>query len=159
MTTRDTPDRRNSRIDRARRLTEQARAADVRGEAELALQHFDGAIALLQTGPQHVLLADALRWKGTTHRERGETRLAVELYERSYGVARGVGARPAQAHALNCLGIVAQRRGDFNSAEVYYERAARLAEEATDVQLLGMIGQNRGVMANIQGRHDEAQQR
>ena len=59
----------------ARRLTERGRAADLRGETDRALEHFDDAIRILEAGPFHPLLADALRWKGTTHRERGQTQV------------------------------------------------------------------------------------
>src|SRR5437867_7774023 len=116
----------DDRLGKARRMCEQALAAETSGQCELADQLFDEAIRLLDVPPHDALLADALRWKGTARRDRGETHEASDLYQRSVEVARATGARSAEAHALNCLGIVAQRRGDFQSAEVLYDRAAML---------------------------------
>lgn len=138
---------------RAEQLAAEARAADLRGNPDGALALYDQAIAALGTGPTP-LLADLLRWKGTTHRERGETQRALELYERSLGVAVALRHGAAQAHALNCLGIIAQRRGDLKGAERYYAVAVAAAEG--EPQLIGMIRQNGGVLADIRGDHDAA---
>src|SRR5439155_25486837 len=146
----------DDRFAKARLLCEQARAAETSGQCELADQLFDEAIRLLDKPPHNELLADALRWKGTSRRDRGETHEASDLYQRSIEVARASGARSAEAHALNCLAIVAQRRGDFQSAEVLYDRAATLGIMLQDHQLLGMIGQNRSVIAKIRRDPREA---
>jgi tetratricopeptide (TPR) repeat protein len=61
-----------------------------------------------------------------------------------------------QAHALNCLGTIAQRRGDPKETERLYGKASKLAEESGETRLLGMIEQNRGVLANTCGDFDAA---
>jgi tetratricopeptide (TPR) repeat protein len=143
----------------ARRLAADARGAGARGDPQTALELFDRAIALLDSGPRDVLLADVLRWKGTTYRDRGETYLAQQLYERSLEIATSSGFDAARGHALNCLGIIAQRRGDLDRAAAYYDDAAACADRIHDDELRGMTGQNRGVLANIRGDHDVAMAR
>src|SRR5918998_2158286 len=126
------------RVRRARHFADEARSADLKGDTDRALSLFDLAIRELKGGLPLPLLADVLRWKGTAHRERGETQLAQELYERSLGVAEAIGETVAKAHALNCLGIVAQRRGDVRAADDYYATAQLAAEQAGEAQLVGM---------------------
>jgi tetratricopeptide (TPR) repeat protein len=144
------------RLAEARQLAMDAKSAGARGDPQKALDLYDRALALLDAGPRDRLLADVLRWKGTLHRDRGETWLAQQLYERSLQVATDAGFDVACGHALNCLGIIAQRRGDMDRAEELYGGAARCADDLEDDELRGMAGQNRGVLANIRGDHPAA---
>src|SRR5690348_17545116 len=113
-----------TRLAEARQLATDARGAGARGDPQVALDLFDRALALLESGPRDVLLADVLRWKGTIHRDRGETHQAQQLYNRSLEIAEQCDFGSARGHALNCLGIIAQRRGDMERAEECYAGAA-----------------------------------
>src|SRR5690348_5473539 len=126
-----------ARLAEARQLAVDARGAAARGDPQAALDLFDRAIALLESGPRDVLLADVLRWKGTLHRDRGETHLAQQLYDRSLDLADECGFHTAHGQALNCLGIIAQRRGDMDRAEELYAGAARCADQAGNQELRG----------------------
>src|SRR3954468_9878618 len=121
-----------SRLVEARQLAHDARTSGARGDPQAAIELFDRALALIDTGPRDILLAEVLRWKGTIHRDRGETYLAQQLYDHSLEIATACGFVGARGHALNCLGIVAQRRGDMARADHYYREAAACAEVAND---------------------------
>src|SRR6202158_2797761 len=130
-------------------LVEQARSAEKAGHAAKALGLFDDALSALGEGSADPYVADVLRWKGTLLRERGETEAAFRCYTRSLQSARHSGSIGAEAHALNCQAIIFQRRGENKEAERHYAQAAALAETVGDARLLGMIQQNRGVLANM----------
>lgn len=137
--------------DRARELVEMARAAEQQEQTGKALGLYDDALSQFSSDSGDPFLADVLRWKGTLHRERGETEAAYRCYAQSMAKAALGGSPGRQAHALNCLGTIAQRRGDPKETERLYGKASKLAEEAGDSRLLGMIEQNRGVLANTRG--------
>jgi tetratricopeptide (TPR) repeat protein len=132
-------------------LVERARSEERSGAPERALEAYDDALAALSGDSTDPLLVDVLRWKGTVHRERGETTQALALYQRSVELAERSGHTVARAHGLNCLAIVAQRRGDVAPAEHLYAQAALHAAAARDHRLLGMIEQNQGVLASTRG--------
>ena len=137
---------------RARSLIEQARKTEQLGDATRALQLYDDALSLLEDETDLPLLADALRWKGTLHREQGETELAHHCYKQSLVHAEECGSLNCRAHAYNCLAIVAQRRGSLTESERLYAQASELAAKAGDVRLLGMIEQNLGVATALATR-------
>jgi len=136
---------------RARSLVNLAREAEQRGDAVRSVRLYDDALALLAEETDLPLLADALRWKGTLHREQGETELAYRCYKQSLVHADTCGSLNAQAAGYNCLAIVAQRRGNLTESERLYAQASDLAAKAGDVRLLSMIEQNLGVLLNMRG--------
>lgn len=128
-----------------------ARVAEQQKESVMAALLYDDALEWLGPDNADPFVADVLRWKGTLLRELGETDAAHRCYRRSLEKAAISGSIIGQAHALNCLGTIAQRRGDAKDTERLYEKASILAHEAGDSRLLGMIEQNRGVLANTHG--------
>src|SRR5438034_4573156 len=124
-----------------RRLVDLAREAERRGDIAKSLGFYDDAIEMLEREQDLVLLADALRWKGTLHREQGETEAAYRCYTESLHQADLSGSVACKAHAYNCLAIIAQRRGNLIECERLYHEAAEYAARAGDVRLLGMIEQ------------------
>ena len=84
----------------SRRLVEQAREAERRGESTRSLSLYDDAIEALEREQDLVVLADALRWKGTVHRELGETEAAYRCYTQSLIQAERSGSLDSKAHAL-----------------------------------------------------------
>jgi|SRR5689334_1264910 tetratricopeptide (TPR) repeat protein len=144
-------------VERARKLIEMARTAEKREENDKALGLYDDALAVLGEDCTLPLAAEALRWKGTLLRERGETEAAFRCYTASLEKARAVGSEACQASALNCLGTIAQRRCDHKETERLYAEAAELAVKSGDARLLGMIEQNRGVLASMRGDYGHAE--
>ena len=142
-----------------RALVNLAREAEQRGDLTRSLQLYDDALTLLGDEQDLPLLADALRWKGTLHREQGETEIAYRCYKQSLIHAETCGSLSCRAHGYNCLAIVAQRRGNLPEAERLYAQASDLAANAADVRLLGMIEQNRGVLLNMRGNFVAAETR
>jgi tetratricopeptide (TPR) repeat protein len=142
-----------------RRLVDLAREAERRGDAAKSLGLYDDAIEALERLQDLVLLADALRWKGTLHREQGETEAAYRCYTQSLIQAEKSGSIGCKAHGFNCLAIVAQRRGNLAESEKLYTQAAEFAGRVGDVRLLGMIEQNRGVLLNMRGNFVAAEAR
>ena len=134
-----------------RSLVNLAREAELRGDIVRSLQLYDDALTLLADERDLQLLADALRWKGTLHREQGETEVAYRCYKQSLVHAETCGSVGCKAHGYNCLAIIAQRRGNLAESERLYLQASELASKAGDVRLLGMIEQNRGVLLNMRG--------
>jgi tetratricopeptide (TPR) repeat protein len=126
-------------LDRIRSLIDDARAAERRDASDEALACYDQALELLAGSAPVEVLADVLRWKGTVHRERGETEAAHALYRRSAEVSDALSYLSGKAHALNCLAIIAQRRGDLDDSERLYDEAARVAMTTDDQRLLGMM--------------------
>src|SRR6266550_5246413 len=151
--------RQSSRKESARGLVSRARDAERRGDTARSLGLYDDAIEALEREQDAALLADALRWKGTLHREQGETEAAYRCYTQSLIHAEKCGSISCRAHGFNCLAIIAQRRGNLAESEKLYLDAADLAAQAGDVRLLGMIEQNRGVLLNMRGNFVAAEAR
>lgn len=142
-----------------RNLVDLAREAERRGDVHRSLGLYDDAIEVLEREQDLALLADALRWKGTVHREQGETEAAYRCYTQSLIHAEKCGSISCKAHGYNCLAIIAQRRGNLAESERLYAIAADFASRAGDVRLLGMIEQNRGVLFNMRGNFVAAEAR
>lgn len=143
-------------VERARRLVDLARAAEKREENDKALSLFDDALSQLGEQCGEPFVADILRWKGTLLRERGDTEAAFRCYSASLDKARACDSIAHQAHALNCLGTISQRRCDHKQTERLYAEASELAVKAGEARLLGMIEQNRGVLACMRGDYAQA---
>ncbi|HEY4671236.1 MAG TPA: tetratricopeptide repeat protein, partial [Gemmatimonadaceae bacterium] len=143
-------------VERAHLLVELAREAERLEENGKALSLYDDALSQFSAESIDPFLPEILRWKGTLLREKGETEGAFRAYSMSLEKARLIGSDAAQAHALNCLGTVAQRRCDLKETERLYAQASELAAKAGDARLLGMIEQNRGVLASMRGDFAQA---
>jgi tetratricopeptide (TPR) repeat protein len=143
-------------VERAHLLVEMARVAEQLKEDARAIKLYDDALAQFSPASLDPFLPDLLRWKGSLHRDIGETEAAFRCYVVSLEKARLIGSEQAQAHALNCLGTIAQRRCHDKETERLYAEASELAEKSGDARLLGMIEQNRGVLASSHGDFSEA---
>src|SRR6476660_9832181 len=115
-----------------RALVNLAREAEQRGDATRSLQLYDDALTILGDESDLALLADALRWKGTLHREQGETEAAYRCYKKSLGYAVRCGSVSCKAHCYNCRATAPQRRGHLNECERLYTHAANPAPTAAD---------------------------
>lgn len=136
-------------------LIDAARDAERSGDSAAALQHYEKALAGLDD-PRDRRVSDILRWIGSVHRERGETRRAERRYRESLEATRSSGYTEGQAHAVNWLAVIAMGRGNLEEAESTFKRARRLAIAAEEERLVGAIEQNLGILANIRGDFDTA---
>jgi tetratricopeptide (TPR) repeat protein len=144
------------RLEKAFELAREGRVAEKRRELNEALAHYAEARELIHDLSPTPLLANLLRWMGSVHRDLGNTADAERSYVESLRIAELTGTVSGQAAALNCRAVMAQRKGDLSHAVALYRRAARLATEAGEIRLAGMIEQNLGVLANIRGDLDGA---
>jgi tetratricopeptide (TPR) repeat protein len=141
----------DTRTVEARRLGELARAAGVGDSPDAALAFGQDALALLGADERNPLLADVLRWQGSVLRDRGDPSAARPLYERSLQIATTIEYGSGRAHAINCLATLAQRRGALDEATTLYLGSLAEAERCGDTQLMGMLEQNLGIIADIRG--------
>ena len=145
-----------SPLERAAALARNALLFGQGADPDQAIEDCDHALSLLLPVGSSEALADVLRWKGSILRDRGSHSAAADLYSQSLAVADSLGYKRGRAHALNCLGTVSQIRGDLVAAERWFGEAARLAHRLSDRNLSGMVQQNLGIVADVQGRTDEA---
>ena len=143
-------------IEVALELARAGRAAEKRRALREALAAYESARLTLDGYAPTPLLANILRWMGSAHRDLGDPEQADLCYQESLHVAELAAHTSGQAAALNCRAVIAQRKGDLDDAVRLYRRAARLAAEAGEIRLAGMIEQNLGVLANIRGDLDGA---
>jgi tetratricopeptide (TPR) repeat protein len=139
-----------------RRTVERAQRLEREGSAREALAAYDSALSLLEPQRPSAQLADVLRWKGTLLRELGNPAAAEPLYARSLEISRRLPYAGGIANALNCMAIIAQRRGDVKRARRLYAEAAQNAVHAGERRLFGMIEQNLGALAMVQGEGKDA---
>ena len=144
------------RLERAFEFARDGRAAEKQRDLPTALVRYREARDLISDLSPTPLLSNVLRWMGSVQRDLGHTLEAERSYVDSLRIAELTGTVSGQAAALNCRAVMAQRRGDLNEAVGLYRRAARLATEAGEIRLAGMIEQNLGVLANIRGDLDGA---
>src|SRR5689334_3038854 len=138
----------------ARAFVERGRASEQRAPAE-AIGWYDRALTTL-SGQWSEMLVDVLRWKGTAHRDCGDTAEAERLYDRSAEIAKELGYATGEAHVTNCRAIIAHRRGDLIAALQLYWEAATLARRTNDTRLLAMTERNLGALAAMRGRPEQA---
>lgn len=135
----------------ARQLVELARAAGLGDAPDDEVEWYRQAVGLLPADEETQLLADALRWHGSVLRDHGRTSEAEPLYQRSLEISTRLEYDAGRAHALNCQASLAQRRGDTAATVRLLTDALALAEQCGETRLVGMLQQNLGILADIQG--------
>jgi putative nucleotidyltransferase with HDIG domain len=130
------------------------RSHDRGGRLDQALHAYAEAIEIAGTQDQPAILVEALRRKAVIHFRRNEAEHARTLCEQSYDQAVAMGNRTLAGEAMNALGGFGMQMGELDQARTTLRSALRLGQG--DSALLGRIHQNLGILANIQGLHDEA---
>jgi putative nucleotidyltransferase with HDIG domain len=100
------------------------------------------------------MLAEALRRAAGIRRRRHERNESLALYQRSYEVAFAIQEQVLAADALNGIALVYFQNGEWESAREYLRRALELGSDSEELR--GLIEQNLGVMANIEGNIPDA---
>jgi tetratricopeptide (TPR) repeat protein len=98
--------------------------------------------------------AEALRRLSVLHHHRNERAIARDLCTQSHGLARAANDPVLAGEALNVLAGFDFEGGAIEGARARYAEALALAGDSP--RLRGRIEQNLGILANIQGNHDEA---
>jgi tetratricopeptide (TPR) repeat protein len=100
--------------------------------------------------------ADALRRQAIVRGKLGNADEAEELAELSFEVAERCGLARAAARAVNVRALLLYTREELPGARALYREALARARAVRDDELTGLVCQNLGVIANIQGDLTEA---
>jgi tetratricopeptide (TPR) repeat protein len=140
----------------AQLLLSTGRVHDRTGQVEHATASYELAIRLADSGERAdwPVLVEALRRLGVVRHRRNEPTEARELCRRSLREAIELGDPVLAGEAMNALAGFDIEVGDLATAHTLYGAALPLAENAPS--LLGRIEQNLGIVASIQGNHDQA---
>lgn len=132
------------------------RAHDRAGRMEDAIAAYEQAIRLAESGGRNdrPMLVEALRRLGVVRHRRNELDEARTLCRRSFKEANAMGDPVLAGEALNALAGFETEIGDLAAAQALYRTALPLAESAPGLR--GRIEQNLGIVASIQGDHDDA---
>lgn len=98
--------------------------------------------------------SEALRRLAVLHHHKSEAEAAREACDRSYDIAIANADEVLAAEALNVRAGMAVERGDLEAARETFKQA--LAMGGVQSELRARIEQNLGVLANVQGQHDDA---
>lgn len=136
-------------------LVQEGRAAERAARYPAARRCYEKALQRLE-GTDDVRASALMRWIGRTHEAEGDHSAAFDCLEVAMAIAEGQGSQPDLAHTLNCRGILFFRGGDLERAEDLYSQARELAEECGEEELVAMVDQNLGNVANVHGDHELA---
>ncbi len=135
-------------------LLQQAREQELAGSLADAIAQYVAAIEGAESGGEVRLLAEALRRLAVVRHRRGEREAASALCERSLAVANDAADPVLAGEALNTLAGFDFESGAIDVARERFYRALELG--GSSAELRGRAEQNLGILANIQGNHDEA---
>jgi putative nucleotidyltransferase with HDIG domain len=135
-------------------LLESARQFERNAQTDQAITSLETAVAEADRVGEHALLAEALRRLAVIRHKRDEWAIARTLAERSYDVALRVGLKVLAAEARNTLGVQHLQTANLAGARSAFFEALDLGRDS--VALRARVEQNLGILANIQGRLDEA---
>ena len=139
---------------RARELLSDARAQERAGCVAEAMECYLESIAVADQCGERAVHAEALRRLGVLHHHRGESPAARDACRKSYDVAVASGDDVLAAEAVNVLAGFDFEDGDIDTARQGFHRALELG--GTSSPLRARIEQNLGILATIQGQHDQA---
>ena len=128
-----------------------AQAAERHAQRRAAREGYEYVLGRLDQVRDGRVAAALIRWIGRTYVEDADLEAALDCCEAALAAASVNGDRSGIAHAVNLKAIVYQRRGQLDEAERLYEDARDRARRAHESQLVAMIAQNMGTIANIRG--------
>jgi tetratricopeptide (TPR) repeat protein len=100
--------------------------------------------------------ADALRRQASVRGRLGNAEEAAELAELSFEIAERCGLARAAARAVNVRATLLHMGAEMSGAAALYREALTRARAVRDDELTGLVCQNLGVIANVQGELAEA---
>jgi len=135
-------------------LLHRARGHERAGCVAEAMETYREAIDEAERTCAWAVQSEALRRLAVLHHHRGEPAIALNACHSSLAIARSRGDQGLACEALNVLALFALDRGDLDAARATFDEA--LALGAATPELRARIEGNLGVLANVQGWHDEA---
>jgi putative nucleotidyltransferase with HDIG domain len=134
-----------------------ARTWERAGSIPEAVHGFETAIELAERRGEDAVLAEALRRLAILRHQRDDSAQARQLCRRSYEVATRIGNNLLAAESLNTLGGLEMTTDSLTEARTHFLQALRLG--ASSRELRARVEQNLGILANIQGELDQAENR
>jgi putative nucleotidyltransferase with HDIG domain len=119
-----------------------------------AIRCYEAAISTAERTGERAVLAEALRRLAVVIYHRNELFRARELCHKSYGVACDMGNDILAAEALNTLGVLDLKSGKIEDARTNFRQALKRGGQARELR--ARVEQNLGILANIQGKIDDA---
>jgi tetratricopeptide (TPR) repeat protein len=141
--------------DVAQRATVEERAGNWEAAAALYAHTFRSALH----GGEPDQAVDALRGQARMRLQQRRFEEAEELAELCLELARGYDLPVAIARGLNVLGLIRFWHRGGEAAEQLYLSALEMALDLGDDELVGLVCQNLGVVANVRGDFREARSR
>jgi len=139
---------------RAAAFLEEAKGYERDGTVGEAIRCYREAAETANTAGEFRLEAEALRRLAVVYHHRNEAAVAQELAERSFRIAERIRDDVLAGAALNVLAGFAFEGGAMDEARARYLQALELS--GSDPATRGRIEQNLGILAHIQGNHEEA---
>ncbi|GAB4160973.1 MAG: hypothetical protein Fur005_17990 [Roseiflexaceae bacterium] len=126
------------------------------GEADLAQQHFEAALAAARALRDQSQTARVLSRLAQIHQDRGEVALAEQLLGESQELAIRIGDQEVLVGVYRNLGNIAMLRSQFEQAHGYWSRSLEMARGIDDdVGIARALG-NQGWGAYLQQEYHQA---
>lgn len=128
----------------------------LRGELDVAMEHYQAAMALYQVIGQHHRLGDMLQRIGLIHDMRGDLDLALDTLEQSIAIHRQSGNQRQVGIGLGNLGLAFFHAGDLASARTHYEEGLRILQRLESHRNAMLVAGNLGALCVEERRWPEA---
>jgi len=113
--------------------------ANLAGDFDTGLGHYEAALAAVADGPPSPVLADAIAGRANCLVNLGRTAEAAEQASRALDLARQTGYPAGEARALMNLSIVAQYAGDDEQALDWARQASQIDQQAIPGRLARQV--------------------
>ena len=114
----------------------------------------------LKTYPNNVFylryLSDAINNRGFVAEQEGESRKALEYYNRSLKIKEQINDQGGIAIAFNNMGVIYKNFGNITKALDYYHRSLKISEAINDKSLIALALDNIGAVFSSQGEYQKA---
>jgi putative nucleotidyltransferase with HDIG domain len=131
-------------------LVERAQASERSGQRQLARQHYESALYLLEAGDGEIASL-ILRRVARTYVDDGQFDVAVDCLSAALAVSEALGETVGVAHAYNSMAGCHLLRGNLDDAVELYAKAEHFAAASGEDRLKAMIAQNLGIIASMRG--------
>ena len=139
-------------------LVTRAQEEERAGRRDTARALYEQALRCVRSSDDAARASNVLRWIARTHHVDGNADAARDCLDAALALAELWNDDAAAGHAINVQAVVCWQRGELDDAERLYLLARSRAFRAGDVKLAAMTAQNLGVLANIRGDFEVAEQ-
>lgn len=137
-------------------LTQIARAYDLLGEKDKALDFYNQALPILQDTKDSVGTATTLNNIGLVHDSLGDKQKALNYYNRALPILRTAGDTRVEAYTLTNIGLVYDSIGEKQKALDNYKRALQMLQSVGDRRAEAATLNNIGFVYNSLGERERA---